>query len=777
MRKLALSLLAMAAFAVQAQNVNTSKFRQLGQELPTPNVYRTASGAPGHEYYQQRADYDMTVILDDETQRIYGEETITYTNNSPDELRYLWVQLDQNMRAKNSMTQQIQTGGIFNERGGAAQTAFNQLKNSQFYDFDGGFKLAYVQTTSGTNLPYTVNNTMMRVDLPTPLRQGQKFSFKIKWWFNINDRMDIGGRSGYEYFEEEDNYLYTIAQFFPRMAVYNDVEGWQNKQFLGQGEFTLPFGDYKVSITVPSDHIVASTGELTNASRILTSKQRARLAKAEKSYDDPVIIVTQEEAEVAEKNKAKTTKTWVFEAEDVRDFAFATSRKFIWDAQAVDIGGKTTMAMSYYPKEGNPLWEQYSTRVVAHTLKVYSKFTIDYPYHKAISVHTKWIGMEYPMICFNGGRPEADGTYSEGTKYGMIGVIIHEVGHNFFPMIINSDERQWTWMDEGLNTFVQYLTEQEWDHDYPSRRGPADKIVPYMSGPKEQIVPIMTNSESILQFGNNAYGKPATALNILRETVMGRELFDYAFKEYSRRWAFKHPTPADLFRTMEDASGVDLDWYWRGWFYTTDHVDIAIKDVQWYQMSTKNPDVEKPFEAEKDRKANAHVGRARNEVIRTMVDEVPATRDFYNSYNPFEVSAADREAYESYRAGLSKEEAALLDAGYHFYGVTFENQGGLIMPLVLRFTLEDGTEEVKRIPAEVWLKNEDEFTKWFNFTQPVVQITLDPFLEMADTDRSDNYWPAMQEPSKFDVYSRGATSRWQRNGRSNPMRDARAQGE
>ena len=777
MRKLALCLLALATFALHAQNLNTSKFRQLGQELPTPNVYRTASGAPGHEYYQQRADYDMSITLDDDTQRIYGEQTITYTNNSPDELRYLWVQLDQNMRAQNSTTQQIKTGGIFNQRGATAQTAFNQLKNNQFYDFDGGFKLAYVKTASGANLPYTVNNTMMRVDLPSPLREGQKFSFKIKWWFNINDRMDIGGRSGYEYFEGEDNYLYTIAQFFPRMAVYNDVEGWQNKQFLGQGEFTLPFGDYKVAITVPSDHIVASTGELTNASRILSSKQRARLSKAEKSFNDPVIIVTQEEAEIAEKNKATSTKTWIFEAENVRDFAFATSRKFIWDAQAVDVGGKTTMAMSYYPKEGNPLWEQYSTRVVAHTLKVYSKFTIDYPYHKAISVHTKWIGMEYPMICFNGGRPEADGTYSEGTKYGMIGVIIHEVGHNFFPMIINSDERQWTWMDEGLNTFVQYLTEQEWDHDYPSRRGPADKIVPYMSGPKKQIVPIMTNSESILQFGNNAYGKPATALNILRETVMGRELFDYAFKEYSRIWAFKHPTPADLFRTMEDASGVDLDWFWRGWFYSTDHVDIAVKDVQWYQMSTKNPDVEKPFEAEKDRKANDHVGRARNEVIRTMVDEVPATRDFYNSYNPFEVSDADREAYNRYRAGLSEEEAALLDAGYHFYGVTYENQGGLIMPLVVRFTLEDGTEEVKRIPAEVWLKNEDEFTKWFNFTQPVVQITLDPFLEMADTDRSDNYWPAMQEPSKFDVYSRCATSRWQRNGRSNPMREARVKAE
>ena len=765
-----------AAFTLTAQNVNTSKFRQLGQELPTPNVYRTASGAPGHEYYQQQADYNMSITLDDETQRIYGKETITYTNNSPDELRYLWVQLDQNMRAKNSTTQEIKRGPIFSERGNTAQTAFNQLKNNQFYDFDGGFKIDYVQTTSGKNLRYTINNTMMRIDLPTPLRKGQKFSFNIKWWFNINDRMDIGGRSGYEYFEEDDNYLYTIAQFFPRMAVYNDVEGWQNKQFLGSGEFTLPFGDYKVSITVPSDHVVASTGKLTNESKILSSKQRARLAKARKSYDDPVIIVTQEEAEQAEKDKSTKSKTWVFEAENVRDFAFATSRKFIWDAQAVAINGKTTMAMSYYPKEGNPLWEQYSTRVVAHTLKVYSKFTVDYPYHKAISVHTKWIGMEYPQICFNGGRPEADGTYSESTKYGMIGVIIHEVGHNFFPMIINSDERQWTWMDEGLNTFVQYLTEQEWDHEYPSRRGPAHKIVPYMSGPKEDMVPIMTNSESILQFGNNAYGKPATALNILRETVMGRELFDYAFKEYSRRWAFKHPSPADFFRTMEDASGVDLDWFWRGWFYTTDHVDIAITDVQWYQMSSKNPDVENPILEEKAAKADAHIGKARNSVIRTVVDENEAARDFYNRYNRFEVKESDREEYQRYRDGLSEEEAAMLDAGYHFYGVSFENQGGLVMPLVLRFTLEDGTEEVRRIAAEVWLKNEDSFTKWFNFTQPVVQITLDPFLEMADTDRSDNYWPAMAEPSKFDVYSRGATSRWQRNGRSNPMREARAAG-
>jgi len=774
MNKISFLLAAIFSGSLFAQNVNTSKFQQLGEALPTPNVYRTASGAPGHQYFQQQADYDMEITLDDETQRIYGKETITYTNNSPDELRYLWVQLDQNMRAKNSTTQEINTDGIFSQRGNTAQTAFNQLKKNQFYDFDGGFKIDYVQSTGGANLRYTVNNTMMRVDLPTPLGKGQKFSFNIKWWFNVNDRMDIGGRSGYEYFEEEDNYLYTIAQFFPRMAVYDDIVGWQNKQFLGQGEFTLPFGDYKVSITVPGDHVVASTGKLTNESRVLNASQRTRLAKAKRSYKDPVIIVTQAEAEAAEKNKNSKTKTWVFQADNVRDFAFASSRKFIWDAMAVDINGTTTMAMSYYPKEGNPLWEQYSTRVVAHTLEVYSKFTIDYPYHKAISVHTKWIGMEYPMICFNGGRPESDGTYSEGTKYGMIGVIIHEVGHNFFPMIINSDERQWTWMDEGLNTFVQYLTEQEWDHDYPSRRGPAHKIVPYMSGPKDRMVPIMTNSESILQFGNNAYSKPATALNILRETVMGRELFDYAFKEYSRRWAFKHPSPADFFRTMEDASAVDLDWFWRGWFYTTDHVDVAMTDVKWYQMSTKNPDLENPIKEDQFIKENAHIGISRNSTIRTVVDEVPASRDFYNGYNQFEVSDADREEYEQYRSRLSPDEAAMLDAGYHFYGISFENKGGLLMPLVVKFTLEDGSEEVKRVPVEVWVKHEKSFTKWFNFSQRVVQITLDPFLEMADTDRRNNYWPALVEPSKFDVYSKNATSRWQRNGQSNPMREANA---
>ena len=551
------------------------KFAQIEELIPTPNEYRNAAGAPGYNYYQQQADYKMNIVIDDATQMLTGDEVITYTNNSPDALSYLWLQLDQNLFSKTSDTKLIQVEKMEDFRD------ISQLKRKMF-DYDGGFKIEDITSLNGSNLKYSINKTMLRIDLDKPLKTGSSISFKIKWWYNINDRMAVGGRSGYEYFEKEDNYIYTVAQFFPRMCVYDDVSGWQNKQFLGRGEFTLPFGNYNVSITVPSDHILGATGELQNSSSILSSDQRKRLEQAKKS-DSPVLIVTEEEAKASEVAHSKATKTWKFKASNVRDFAFASSRKFIWDAQNTTVGGKDVLCMSYYPKEGNPLWERYSTKLVAHTVQTYSKYTVDYPYPVAISVHSKSIGMEYPMICFNGGRPEADGTYSERTKYGMWGVIIHEVGHNFFPMIINSDERQWTWMDEGLNTFVQYLTEQEWERDYPSRRGPAYKIADYMKGDKSNISPIMTNSESIWQFGNNAYGKPATALNILRETIMGRELFDYAFKTYCERWKFKHPTPADFFRTMEDASAVDLDWFWRGWFYSTDHVDISLESVKLFQ--------------------------------------------------------------------------------------------------------------------------------------------------------------------------------------------------
>jgi hypothetical protein len=755
----------------QNPNTNQSKFKQLGQELPTPNVYRTASGAPGHAYWQQKVDYKMQIELDEVNHRIYGEENITYHNNSPDPLSYLWLQLDQNIRKPDSDSRKTRTFQL-DER--ESMQSLERL----FYDFDGGFKIDWVKESSDKDLPYTINGTMMRIDLPSPLSPGKSFSFKVKWWYNINNRMEMGGRSGYEFFEEDGNTLYTIAQYFPRLCVYDEINGWQHKQFLGRGEFTLEFGDYEVEITAPADHLVAATGELQNPKEVLSPEQISRFEKATKA-DNPVFIVTEEEAIANEKEKTEEKKTWKFKASNVRDFAFASSRKFIWDAMAVPMSdGRNVLAMSMYPKEGNPLWERYSTKVVAHTLKWYSHYTFDYPYPIAWSIHAASIGMEYPMICFNGGRPEADGTYSERTKYGMLGVIIHEVGHNYFPMIVNSDERQWTWMDEGLNTFLQFLTEQQWERDYPSRRGPAHKIVDYMKGDKDRIMPIMTNSESIYQFGSNAYGKPATALNILRETVMGRELFDYAFKEYANRWKFRHPSPADFFRTMEDASGVDLDWFWRGWFYTTDHVDQAIAEVDWFRLDTKNPEVENLITKKIQEEQARNISSIRNDksIAQTQEDRDPSLRDFYSDYDPLETSSLDIEEYEKYYQSLSDEEKEMLNAGYNFYEVTIENKGGLVMPVILEFQFTDGTSAVEHIPTEVWRFNDERITKVFPYKKEVEQIVLDPFLEIADTDTSNNYFPEKKQLSRFELFKR---RQWQGGrGRENPMQRAqRAKGK
>lgn len=725
------------------------KFAQLKEELATPNVYRNAAGAPGHEYYQQQADYKINVSLNDSEQTIHGEETITYTNNSPDHLTYLWVQLDQNRKSLDSDSKLINVEKMENFK------SVNQLELKTL-NFDGGFKIKNVSLSNGDEINYFINKTMLRIDLKEPLSPNTSISFNISWWYNINDRDILNARSGFEYFPKDKNYLYTIAQWFPRMCVYNDVEGWQNKQFLGRGEFTLPFGDYEVNITVPSGHVVTATGELQNQKDILTKIQLERLEKA-KNASEPIFIITPEEALKSEKTKTKALKTWSFKAENVRDFAFASSRKFIWDAQGVDINGKNILAMSFYPKEGNPLWERYSTKLVAHTLKVYSKYTIDYPYPVAISVHTKWMGMEYPMICFNGGRPNEDGTYSEQKKYSMWGVIIHEVGHNFFPMIINSDERQWTWMDEGLNTFVQYLTEQEWERNYPSKRGPANKIVNYMSGDKNNISPIMTNSESILQFGNNSYGKPATALNILRETVMGRELFDYSFKVYCERWKFKHPTPADFFRTMEDASSIDLDWFWRGWFYSTDNIDISLSNVKQYITDSiaGNKKViieEKVKELELKQPQDITIGTLRNlESISTTLNEKDTSiNDHYGwkrkSYNDSILEFAYNEDIHHVEYDIKTNDSK------YYYELTFNNIGGLVSPIIIRAFLEDGTTEIVRIPAEIWLKNDKEVSKVFVFKNKVIGFRLDPFLETADTNLSNNVWPAKKTPSRYKIF-------------------------
>ena len=761
MKTLSFFLIGMAVCAsASAQH----KFAQLDMELPTPNEYRNAAGGPGHSYYQQKADYKMTITLDDTKQIIRGEEVITYTNNSPDVLEYLWLQLDQNIYKQDAESKFIEVEKMED---------FRSIRDVErkLMTFDGGYNIESVATVNGEKMKYAINHTMMRIDPAKALGPGQSISFKIKWWYNINERAKVGGRSGFEYFPTDKNYLYTIAQFFPRMCVYNDVEGWQNKQFLGKGEFALPFGDYEVSITVPADHIVGATGELQNGAAVLTAEQRERLKKAATS-DTPVLIVTQSEAEDNEKEGTTSTKTWTFKAKNVRDFAFASSRKFIWDAQNQPVAGKNVLCMSFYPKEGNPLWERYSTKLVAHTIKTYSKYTIDYPYPVAISVHTDKIGMEYPMICFNGGRPLPDGTYSEETKYGMWTVIIHEVGHNFFPMIINSDERQWSWMDEGLNTFMQYLTEQEWERGFPSKRGPAANITNYMRGDKRFISPIMTNSESIWQFGNNAYGKPATALNILRETIMGRELFDYAFKTYCERWKFKHPTPADLFRTMEDASGVDLDWFWRGWFYSTDYVDVSMDYVKHFQLNSGNPETEKAIQKQQDDAQPKGIGEIRNKeaIPQTVNERDPDIDDYYAKRNIYEVDKLDQKEYAELQAKLTPEQKKLLESNKHFYELSFTNTGGLVTPIIIQANFTDGTTEVIRIPAEIWRMEHTTVTKVFIFDKEVASFQLDPFLETADCDTDNNTYPPSSQPTRFQLFQQKQTD-------ENPMqRQKRVEG-
>jgi hypothetical protein len=719
-------------------SVDVNKFRQNYDLFATPNMYRTASGAPGPEYYQQQADYKIDIELDDKNTRLYGVETITYHNNAKESLDYLWIQLDQNQQAKNSYSKLVGSN-----KTDPAMSPQGFSRNYLEEKFDGGFRIDYIKDAAGKPMKYTINQTMMRVELPKPLAHGQRISMTIKFWYNINNYMLDGGRSGYEHFDKDGNNLYVLAQFYPRMAVYNDVEGWQNMQFWGSGEFALPFGNFEVNITVPADHIMEATGTLQNRNEVFTPAQLQRYALAEKSFDKPVIVVTQAEAEAAEKSFSTQKKTWKFKAENVRDFGIATSRKFIYDAMAVKLGGKNVMAVSVYPKEGNPLWEEYSTRAVAHTLKSYSSYTFDYPYPKAVSVHANDQGMEYPMICWNFGRPDPDGKYTDRLKYGMLGVIIHEVGHNFFPMIVNSDERQWTWMDEGLNTFMEYLAEITFDPNFPVDRGPARLIVPYMSGAQSGLEPIMTNSESIRQFGSNAYGKPAAGLNILRETIMGRELFDYAFKTYANRWKFKHPTPEDFFRTMEDASAVDLDWFIRGWFYTTDYTDIGIKEVKKYFVSNNETKEVKDYLSKRRRRRSGTDGPMVYMVAEGSEDYTP---DMNKAFDPKEITHLD--AY--IKSHFTPEEQAKLVVPKYFYQVTFDKPGGLVMPVIVELTFEDGTTENHVFPAQIWRLNDAEVSRTFATQKAITKIVVDPKLETADIDVTNNTWPKQEVQSKFD---------------------------
>ncbi|MBT8220700.1 MAG: M1 family metallopeptidase [Bacteroidia bacterium] len=732
------------------------KFEQLGTMLPSPNAYRGADGAPGPDYWQQKVDYKIECSLDTKEQRLDGSERITYHNNAPTTLKFLWLQLDENEHDAHSEKHKFNASRIRDKMSERALQYLEPWREQEKY----GCKIESCKATDGSDLKYTINGTVMRIELPEPLKTGEKFEFDIDWYYYLIDRINnpSGGRGGYEHFEDNDNYIYTIVQWFPRLCVYSDADGWQNKQFVGRGEFALEFGDYDVKMTVPADHMVGSTGECQNYKEVLTPTQLARWEQAQ-NVKEPLEIVTLAEAKAMEEQKRSNKMvTWHYKAENVRDFAWTASPKFVWDAMPhITEEGKKVMCMSYFAKEAYPIYSRYSTKATKHTLDVYSRMTFPYPYPVAISVEAD-NGMEYPMICFNPGRAEEDGTYTERAKYAALTVIIHEVGHNYFPMIVSNDERQWAWMDEGINSFLQFVAETEFDAEYKHFFTAPMDITGYMSRPKESLEPIMTNSENIKNYGSNAYNKPAGALNILRETVMGRELFDYAFKEYSNRWMFKHPDPSDFFRTMEDASGVDLDWFWRGWFYGTDAVDISLDSIKWYKVDlqndpepeeySRNYPIQKP--AEKPHISKRRVAEAG---MATAVDKDPNLIDFYSTYDPWaEGDTMVTLSGTRYAESFSKKEKKKMFSDKNYYELHFSNKGGLVMPVVLEWQYKDGTTEIERIPVNIWRMNEEKFSKVFVKDKEVKGIVVDPYGETADIDLENNNWPVKELPSKFQVF-------------------------
>ena len=744
----------------QSKGLFEDKFRQLDESFPSPNLSRPATGEPGPDYWQQRADYKIKIKLDETSRSVSGTETIKYTNNSPLTLNYIWIQLDQNIFKQDSINNLTRPWWGENK-----SVDFSTLRRQNFMDnFNGGFRDLSFKINNKVAQTFLVG-THIRLNLEKPLKPKESTEINISWSYALVEENAVRARNGYESFAD-GNDIFLLAQWYPRVTVFSDYEGWHNKEFIGNGEFTLEFGNYEVEITVPSDHVVAATGVLINDNDVLSATQKKRMLKAKKS-EKPIFIITPEEALKNELEKNTQTKTWIFKADNVRDFAWTSSRKFIWDAAGFRQDSKDNplvMAMSFYPNEGEPLWSKYSTEAVMHTMKVYSKYSFDYPYPTAQSINGPVGGMEYPMITFNGPRTELeeDGTrtYSRSEKEFLIGVVIHEIGHIYFPMIVNSDERQWTWMDEGLNTFIQYLAEKEWDINYRSDRGEPRWITDFMSSRNQ--VPIMTNSESLLQFGNNAYAKPATALVVLRETILGRELFDQAFKEYANRWKFKRPTPYDFFRTMEESSGVDLDWFWRGWFYSTDHVDISLNNIHIATLDTLDPQVDltKDRIDLKNEPIILHDQRNETAEIETRVVVRPELLDIYDQYDEF--TPSDREMrdykeilddlYDKNDSDPEWKKKALVEAlgkEEDYYIFEFSNEGGLIMPIPLEITYEDGNKELIRIPVEIWRKNPRK-TKWLKRSKiKITQAIIDPFWEIGDTEIENNYYPTRLIPARL----------------------------
>ncbi len=651
---------------------NQSMFRVLDQ-WPAPNETRGANGKPGAKYWQQRVDYVIRVGLDTTTHTVTGSERVTYRNNSPDALGYVWFQLDQNIDNPSVSEAMIGATSLPKSISPRAAEFINARLDTK------GYSITRVQLVSKngqkTDAAYVLQGTQMKVPLSSPLATGGAQDIEIDWSYVMPESFaSRNGRGARE--KLKDGWEYLAAQWFPRAAVYDDVVGWQNDQFYGQGEFYLNFGNYDVSITVPHNHIVQSTGVLHESGR--GPDIHAARAPCEGVHLASNRFTSSPRTKRTRRPRAQLVQqpfTWRFKAENVRDFAWASSAGFIWDAAGFRYSptAKPIEMHSLYPREALGVWDSLSTKAIAQTMRTYGRLAFEYPYPKASNIHGIVGGMEYPMIAFCGARPPANANAAvlKSVGYGLVAVTIHEVGHNWFPMIVASDERKWTWMDEGLNSYLEGMASVEFDLSWPKARLPmvAANIVGYMKNTDQ--VPLMTESDLIHRgFGPNGYTKPASGLFILREQVLGPQFFDAAFREYSAAWMFKHPQPADFFRSMMQASGDNLNWFWRGWFYSTHANDQSLGTV--------------------------------------------------------ESQSADS-------LGMSAR-------GRFYNRVTLENKGGLVMPAIMEFTFTDGSKERVKLPVSIWRNNEKKFEYGRFSQKELQSVELDPDNVLADINRENNKW-------------------------------------
>ncbi|MFD1769943.1 M1 family metallopeptidase [Sphingobacterium suaedae] len=562
--------LSLFLFATAAVGQTVSKYNYTEAFHPifyTQNgtPYRSASGKPGHAYWQNRADYDVHVSLDDQTDRIAGRVSITYTNQSPDDLSYIWLQLDQNLFEENSRGQAVVP--LEDSRYGSANS-----------EFEGGFALSNIKFSDGTTAFYEIIDTRMRLELPKKLAAaGGSVTFQIDFSYTIPEY----GADRTGILSTKNGKIYTIAQWYPRVCVYDDIIGWNTEPYTGPGEFYLEFGDYSVEITAPADHIVVAGGELLNPEEVWTAEQLTRYKQAFQS-NKTVAIRSLNEVTLPASRPNKSTLTWKFKLKQAHDFAWASSEAFVLDGARINNpSGKSALALSAYPAEssGNNAWER-STEYTKAAIEHYSSKWMEYPYPVAVNVASNVGGMEYPGISFCGHDAKAGNLW---------GVTDHEFGHNWFPMIVGSNERLHAWMDEGFNTFINGLSTEVFNKgEYHKTFGNRNSMTRAFAQP--QLEPIMSTPQSMKErnIGILAYYKPAFGLRLLRDEIIGAERFDRAFRSYISYWAYKHPTPDDFFRTIENETGENLAWFWRGWFKNNWSLDQSIRTVDYEKMDPKN---------------------------------------------------------------------------------------------------------------------------------------------------------------------------------------------